>query len=183
MDKNIALIRSGLKQLVSQPCEIFSGVVIEGSLDETALTIAVQPNGSGSVIDGVTINAIANQNEGVLLIPKDNSQVIVGSVDGSGEWTLLKQSEISKAIFTIGDVGFEISDEKVIIKNGSLVFDAGSEVFKINSASESLYQLLNDLISEIQNITVPTPSGPSSPPINTPMFVTLASRLSNLLTA
>ena len=46
---------------------------------------------------------------------------------------------------------------------------------------DTLLLLLNELIAQIQLIIVATPAGPSSPPINSSAFGSIASRLNTML--
>jgi hypothetical protein len=183
MSKNTAKIRDGLKQLAYRPYEIMSGVVVENSLDESAYTISVLPTGSETAIVGVVLNTVADEDKGMLLIPKDGSHVVIGCIDGPGEWILLRAGEITKATFKINNVQYEINGAGVSIVNAGLTFNAGSEVFKMNTSTESLYEFLRDLVTATKSITVGTSGGPSTTPVNEPEFLSLLSRLENLLSA
>jgi hypothetical protein len=183
MSKNSARIKEGIINLSREPYEIMSGKVLPGSTDTSAYTISVQPSDGSAPIEGVMLNNVTENGKGLILFPKDDSDVVVGSIDGPGEWTLLKASEIRKAIITIENVVYEMNDTAVTIQNGSTHFNINTSVFKMNTASESLYQLLNDLITGITLLTVGTGTGPSTVPANVATFNTLLTRLNNLLSA
>lgn len=183
MSKNTAKIREGFAALSEKSPEIISGTVVPGSIDTGALTCRVQPTDNSAPIEGVMLNAVAENSNGLILFPKDNSNVIIGCVDGPGEWTLLRASEIDKAQITIGPVLCEIDANRVEFKNGSVVLDIGAAVFKMNTAGESLYQLLKDLVTGISVLEVVTAGVTSSVPTNAATFTSLLTRLNNLLSA
>jgi len=183
MTKNTSKIRDGIRALGTRPNEILSGTVVPGSVDEEAYTISVQPSDDGKPINGVMLCSITGSGNGLLLFPKEASSVIIGSVDGPGEWTLIRSSEISKATITIGTVTYEMDSEQVIIRNGDTIFSLSPSLFKVNTAGESLFQLLKDCFTYITEITVSTPSGVSGVPINAVDFTNLITRLNNLLTS
>jgi hypothetical protein len=70
----------------------------------------------------------------------------------------------------------------VKIESGNTVIEVES-LIRIATASESLHGILNELITAITLITVPTPAGPSGVPVNAATFNTIVTRLSNLLSA
>jgi hypothetical protein len=183
MTRNTAKIKSGIQALTHRPHEIITGTVAPGSVDSAAYTMSVQASDESAPIEGVMLNVISGDGNGLILIPKDGSNVIISSVDGQGEWALIKTSEIVKAIITIEGVTCEIDNTEVSIKNGSIVFNVGASVFKMNTAGESLFQLLNDLITALTVLTVGTGAGPSTVPTNLPTFNSLLTRLGNLLSA
>ena len=182
MNKTSTKIRTTIRELARKPNEIISGIMVAGSLNTSANTISVQPSGGGKPIEGVLLNSFAGNNNGLMLFPADNSHVIIGSIDGPGEWGLISASEITKAIITIGSVVYNMDESQVNIQNGNVVFNISDGLFKINAASESLYSLLNDLVTAITVLTVSTTSGPSGVPNNVADFSSILTRLNNLLT-
>jgi hypothetical protein len=183
MTKNTAKIKAGIRTLANAPNEIISGTVIAGSIDAGAYTVSVLPSDADESIEGVMLNAISEDGNGVILFPKDESNVVIGCVDGPGEWTLIKASEITKAIITIANVKYEINDTHVSIQNGDVLFNVSNNVFKMNTASESLFQLLKDCFTYLTALTVSTSSGISSVPVNVADFSSLITRLNNLLSS
>ncbi len=183
MNKNTAKIKTGIRSLVGNYYEITSGTVIAGSTDTSAYTISVQPSDDSDPIEGIMLNTITENGNGYILFPADGSNVVIGTVDGEGEWILIKASELDKTIVTIGNVQYEIDNNQVNIKNGNVLFSVSDSLFKMNTSSESLFQLLKDCFTYITELTVPTPSGTSSIPVNVADFNNLITRLNNLLTS
>ena len=183
MNRNTSKIKEGIRSLANQPYEIISGTVVAGSVDTHACTMSVRPSDRDTAIEGVLLNAITGSGDGMVIFPRDGSNVIIASVDGPGEWTLIKASEITKATITIGNAKYEMDNSAVNIQSGSVVFNVSTSSFKLNTASESLFQLLKDLITGITLLTVGTSTGPSSVPVNVATFNGLITRLSNLLSA
>lgn len=78
--------------------------------------------------------------------------------------------------------GFEalISDTKTSFIKGKLALEMDDK-FKINAQGKNLLTELNGLIDEIVKITVPTPVGPSGPPINSTQLTGIKEKLAQLL--
>lgn len=183
MTKNGVKICAGIRELTNKPYEIISGKVKQGSIDTSNLTISVETSDGSEPIEEVTLNVCTGISNGLVLIPKEGSDIVIGTVDGPGEWSLIRASELTKAIIKIGSVTYEMDGDQVKIENGSVVFEIGSSSFKMNTAGEGLYQLLKDLITAITFLTVGTSGGPSSVPVNVATFNSLLTRLGNLLSA
>ena len=183
MNRNTSKIKEGIRKLTNRPNEIITGTVVAGSVDNTSFIMNVQPSDDSAPIEGVLLNAISGNDDGMILIPADDSDVIIGSIDGPGEWVLLKASKITNAKITIGNVTYEMDSTQVNIQNSNVVLNISDSLFKVNTASESLFQLLKDCFTYITELTVPTPSGTSSVPVNVADFNNLITRLNNLLTS
>lgn len=178
--KNIV---DGIRELSVQTPEIKSGTVVARSLDEAACTVSIMPTGSGSPIQGITLNTMTNSNMGLVLYPEDGSNVVFGSIDGPGQWTLLKAGTLAKATINIGPVSVYIDNTQVQVSNGSTFLNVGSDAVKLNTSTESLYQLLKDCFTYLTELTVTTSTGASSVPVNVSDFTSLLTRINNLLSA
>ena len=73
--------------------------------------------------------------------------------------------------------------DRVLLKKGNAEIGVGlnNELVRVANEMHTLNGLLQQLITAIQSITVPTPSGPSGTPINSAAFSTVASNLNQLL--
>ena len=184
MTKNTGRIKAGIRALAKKPNEIISGTVVAGSVDAATCTMSVSTTNGGDPIEGVLLNAVTGDASGFVLLPEDGSSVVIGSVDGSGEWVLIQASDIVKTICTIGNVVCEIDSSQINIQNGSVLFNIGTGQFKMNSSSESLFQLLNDFMNAITTITYTNGSGAAAlTPASLPTITNLQTRLGNLLSA
>lgn len=181
MNKNTTKIRAGIHALVQRPYEVISGTVVSGSIDAAAYTATVQPSDDGEPIKGVRLHTITGSGEGMVLIPADGADVVIASIDGPGEWTVIKMGEITKAVIKIGNVTLEMDGTRATLQNHSVTLDISGSVFKMNTAAESLYTFLSDLLNYLMALTVPTPSGVSGVPVNITNFSALRTRLDNLL--
>lgn len=179
MNRNTAKINAGIRALTHKSFEIISGKAV--SVDAGAGTMVVSPSDDSEPIRDVRLIAKTSSTDGMIIYPDADSDVVIGSIDGPGEWTLLQASKITKATIKIGSVSYEMTDDKVTIQNSNVLLDISNTVFKMNTASESLFDILKDLLTYLTVLTVPTPSGPSSIPTNVADFTTLITRLSNLL--
>jgi len=179
MTRNTVKIAEGIKKLTWRPYEVIGGVV--EAVDTSKLTIDVVPDDSNHVIKGVSLSTHAEQKDGLIIIPKVGSNVVIASMDGPGMWCMLKSSEITQARITIKEVMYEMDESLVRIKNKDAGIDISDSVVKIKTRNESLFKLLKDCITCLTVLTVPTPAGTSSPPTNVSDFNNLLTRLNNLL--
>jgi len=167
MTKNVAKIRAGLRALSDEPYEIISGTVVSGSVDSDEYTVSVQRCDDSEPIEGVRLSSVTSDPNGVILIPTDDSTVVIGSIDGPGEWGLIKTSDLEKMIVTIGNTKFTITDGTVKAEDGS-----GAEMtmtdgkFRIKNGSKDFKTVLDNILQHILALTVPTGTGPSGTPIN-----------------
>ena len=81
------------------------------------------------------------------------------------------------------DYGAGVGIDKMNIQTGLRTIKA--KQFKVASDTESLYSLLNDILTQVQALTVTcvAPGSPSSPPINLAAFTAIQVRLQTFLTA
>lgn len=166
MSKNHKNIQQSIRAITDKDVEIISAVVI--GVDEDATTMEVRTSffeDADAETITVTLNAVSNNSNGYILYPAINSNVIIGNVDGPGEYTLIRASDITKAVVKIGDQVFTMDGNKYGLVKGS----------------ESMKQLLDDLVAAIKAITVTTGTGPSGTPINALTFDNIKNRIDNFL--
>jgi len=179
MSKNTAKIISGLRALVKQPEEISSGIVT--AIDTDKNTIDVLRCGDAYAVKGVLLGTFTKNTNGLILYPKIGCNVVIASIDGPGMWCLVSASEITRATIKIEHVVYTIDATQVNIQNGDVVLNISDESFKIKTQSESLYKLLKDCFTYLSQLTVSTPAGTSSVPVNIDKFTDLITRIDNLL--
>jgi hypothetical protein len=182
MTGNIHKIRAGMAQLARQPWQIIWGTVVPGSYDAVLGTVGIQPLGQTEPIDNVLINAVPGEEEGMTLVPTDNSYVVTGAIEGSGQWVILKAGEVDKAEIKRGNVTLTVDASGIQCSKGDTVVKVNNKV-EISAAGENLHGLLKDLLAAIKVLTVPTPVGTSGVPVNLADFVVLEMRIDNLLQA
>ena len=165
--------------MAQQPYEVRSGTVVPGSVDTDSYTVSILPSGGGKAIDGVLLNSTATNGNGVIAIPRDNSDVVIGTIDGPGEWVVLKTGMVDKVFVKIGNVSCIADSSGVTIQNDGVVFNVGTTKFRMNTGTENLYDLLKDLIQAIRDMSCPPTT---YKPANLTTFEGLSLRLESLLT-
>lgn len=117
MSKNRKKIVEAI-QNISAPSEdaIMSGYVKE--VDEAKATMRVVLNISGQVIEGVMLHALGGSLKGMVIIPEQDSDVVICSVDGSGEYMLVQADKIKKVIWDIG-TEIDIRCDKIVFNGGN----------------------------------------------------------------
>ena len=184
MNHTIAKIESAIKIITTKPNELKTAVVVPGSLNEDAATVTVQtPDGSLPLTDTLLL-PITNPTGGWLLIPADDADVIMGTVDGGGCRVILAATPLAKAILKVGgNTSIIAGDSGITLQAGNTTLALTATHLKLSTASDSLHALLADLLQALTLLTVPTATGTSGTPINAATFTALATRLSALLEA
>ncbi len=141
---------------------VHSGKAVAGTIDEEQMTVSVQltiddnsqdPNGSESIIsEGVLLNVVSLNNNGVILYPADGSDVLVAEVDGPGNYVVIKCSNLVKAKLTIGASMVTVTDGLIQLNDGSLggLVKVEALVSKINAIEE----LLNNLKTAVTAVVI-----------------------------
>jgi len=156
-------INEKLHGALHKEAEIMSGVV--QSVDEGNYLMSVMPTLSDVAVDEVMLNAVSANGFGLILIPAVGSNVIIGCVDGPGEYVLLKGSNITKAIILIGNMQFVMDGAK----------------FGLYIGGESLGKIGSDLIDKMLAMTFTNGGGTTSPPNNSTDLSAIKTRLNNFL--
>ncbi|MBL7693063.1 MAG: hypothetical protein JNM41_15825 [Flavipsychrobacter sp.] len=182
MNRNSVRIIDGLKELSRRPFEIVSGKVVAGSIDAGANTMSVVLSANGLEIKDVLFKATSDGTDGVIATPEEGSDVVIGSIDGSGQWTLLQASSVSKWEVRLHGRSVVVTPESIQIDTGMATVRVAEKV-TIRCGAEDLYTLLRDILDSIKLITVTTSTGPSSVPVNVALFDAILLRLNNLLAA
>ncbi|WP_299212724.1 hypothetical protein [uncultured Dokdonia sp.] len=100
-------------------------------------------------------------NEDMTVVTLLENELTITTDQGNGYMASVKDGEV---LITKDDLTFKLTDLVTIEKGG------------VNLGTE-----LQTLITQLQALTVPTPVGPSGPPINANNFATIGTNLSNLL--
>jgi len=159
--------------------QIRSGTVLAGSVSSTSNTCSVQMS-DGPVMSDVLLSAVSDDANGIICYPKDNSDVVIGCINGAGQWAILLCSEFDQYKISVADVKLLISDAGIQLTKSMTSVNI-TDLVKIVTSSESLHAILTDLVNAIALLTVGTPSGPSTVPANVSSFTALLPRINNLL--
>lgn len=175
---------------------IFQAAVKE--VDEETFSCTVLVDDAVNYFD-VRLRGLVNAElQGIALIPKIESTVLVCRIGNSNELFVCQYTEIDKVILTSGDVSLTLDQDKIELLKGedvsvfmnaeSLTVKAGEATIKtttggltLTKGSSGLKKTLDNLLTAIQKLTVTTGVGPSGPPINIADFVTVQQDLSNYL--
>ncbi len=146
---------------------VFSGSVVAGSVNTSELTCSVllSIDNLMAPTECILLNPVTDNASGMVLYPADNSNVIVAQIDGPCKYAIIRYSEITKAVITVDNTVFTMTN-------------AG---YKIERGSVSLTSIMQNILNHIMALTVTTPSGPSGVPINLSSFTSDLSDLNNLL--
>lgn len=149
---------------------LLSGKVVAGSIDNENYTVDVlltidsdtdEDDSLNVPSEGVFLGCVSMNNNGILLYPADNSDVIIGSVDGDGNYTLLKCSNLLKVMVLIGGSAFLIQDGLIEFNNGSL--GGLTKTLVLQRELNKVKTILQDVLSVIMGTIVTEPgSGAAS---------------------
>lgn len=123
---------------------IMSGVVKEVNEEEGTCGVDLSVDDEDTTTSGIMINAVTHNNNGVLLIPAQNSNVWVAEIDGPGKWGIIKCSNVEKVIIKIaGTPEMEITSEHIKMNGGS-----NRGLVKV----EPLVDKINEIVRDIQKL-------------------------------
>lgn len=174
-DGSVIVLSSGDYKLNFQP-----GVVDDGgssNFEQKPDSFADYP--SELIGDQLLINS------GRVIISSKESEMIFYS---KGNYGFISDSALS--IDNKGGMIVNTDDDVIYTTNGSnyTIETETGEIHLGNGGSEeplvlgdTLVELLNELCTELQAMTHPTPAGPSGPPVNAPKFAAIASKLKTIL--
>jgi|AMZC01.1.fsa_nt_AMZC01002902.1_18 hypothetical protein len=119
------------------------------------------------LLDQVRLKAVIDDDENAfLIIPKEGSYVLISPLAGNNA------NQIIAAYSVV---------ERLELKIERTLFKIDKEGFLLSRQNDSLQNVLSDLIDAINSITVPTGTGPSGTPINSPSFNNIKLRLQKIL--
>lgn len=139
-------IIDSIRRLVHKPYELLSGTVVAGSVDLSKYTCSVQltrMDDGDTPLANVMLSSVSENGNGVIYIPADGSNVIVGSVDGPGEFFLVHCSDLVKVMVTIQNTILTIT----------------ADGYSITRGGESLTKILTDLMNALVQLTTQSPGG------------------------
>lgn len=143
MSQNEEKIRAALDQMGQKDYEVVSAYV--KSVDEAAATMVVVINDGDLEVEDVMLRGVVTDLTGIILVPEVDSDVVIGSVDGPGEWVLLKASKLAKIMIDVPEL--LITCPSVVINNGDnkglLILDQVKDNF------DQIKQYLNTLVTAI----------------------------------
>lgn len=170
MSKNRKKIVAAIQGL-GAPVEdtVMSGYV--KTIDENKAVMSVVLNTSGQLVEGVLLHALGNSLKGFVVIPEPDSDVVICSVDGSGEYMLLQVDKIKKILLDIDSLQAKVSS-KIEISCDNIVFNGGENggMVKVTDVVGRLNDIetkVNDIISVFfqhthKVIAIGQPVGPIS---------------------
>ena len=146
---------------------VMMGVVVAGSVDETQNTckVVLSKDDDDTPTEGVMLNGIQLNSNGFILYPADNSYVWVAEIDGPGKYGIVRCSDLVKVTCTAGAAQLTIEGGKFQIMNGSA----------------NLTTILQNILTHILALTVPTPAGNSGVALNAADFNNDLTDVNNLL--
>ncbi len=143
---------------------VMSGKVVAGSVDAANGVCKVLINmhdTETAAAEGILLNAVSMNSNGMMLYPADNSQVWIAEIDGQGKWGLIKCSNLVRMIITIGD-------RKLTIQGDEAFFDAGGNggltiTPELKKQLDKNNELLTAILNVINGAPIPEPgSGAAS---------------------
>ena len=125
-------------------------------VDEEKGTMKVELNDSLQIIEDVLLNALDGEADGITIIPEDDTDVIIASVDAPGEYVLISAGKIKKVI---------VKSTEISVECENVVFNGGDnkglvKVKELTDKVNNLEDLVNNLLSTLQGVIIPlAPSG------------------------
>jgi hypothetical protein len=171
----------GRKGKTSHP--IMMGKMVAGTLDGDNMicSVLLSADDEDAPTPGVLLNAVALDALGFVLYPADGSVVWVAEVNGPGMWGVIKCSELLQMTVNIGNAQVAVSNSQLSLNcAGAGFYTAGNGKWKIYNNTQNFFNILTDLMAALEALTVATPSGNSSVPLNLTDLQNVASHMNDL---
>ena len=131
---------------------VMSGVVTAVDSDGMTCTVQLTADAVGSPTDGILLNVITDNTNGMNLVPAVNAHCVVAEVDGPGQLKqLLWASEYTKIKGTAGSSQFTVENDLIQFNDGSL--DGMVKVAALKTKLNNLENLVNDLVTKFNSHT------------------------------
>jgi hypothetical protein len=178
---------------------VMSGVVTAVDSGEMTCTVQLTADAEDTPTDGILLNVLLENTNGMYMLPVVDANCVVCEVDGPGQLKqLLWADSYTKVQVTVGssqltviDGNVEVavgnsqltvtSDQIEAVVGGSTKLTMTSSGHKIEAGGQDLGTALQNLLTHIMAITVPTGTGPSGIPNNLADFLSDATTLSGIL--
>lgn len=140
-------IGESIRRITGMQPVVMSGKVKEVQESEGTCSVVLTMDGD-EVTEGVLITAVSGNSNGVVQVPKPDSQVWVAEIDGPGKWGIVKYSDVSKVLIGSDDV-------EVVINGGGLGGMTKTPVLK--TELDKVKNLLLHLTTIINGAPIPEP--------------------------
>jgi hypothetical protein len=162
-------IKEGIQRLAGTWGKDFVSIIEAEviSVDETTRTAIAKPL-SGDYNANITINLLANPNDGFILVPSVGSTVIV-AMTNKNDYFVVQFSDIDKVRITIGQFEILMTENELLLGDGSY-----EGLVKVSD----LVTKLNNLENKVNTI-ITWGLGVTPPLATTPLIVTTQTELEN----
>ena len=177
-------IREALKALLGDGNSFESAAVLNG------IVLTVKEKSADVEVDGlvyydVQLQAIADgSGKSFLCYPKQNTKCLIANIEHGERYYMLASDEVEKIVADIQGGKMVLDSDGFQYEKGNATFSVNNGKVTIKSGSNSLGDLIDELLTAILSLTVTTttPTNPTSTPINFADFATLKIKFKSLLT-
>lgn len=126
------------------------------------------------------VQLMAEVDDGMLLIPSIGSTIIVGYSKRNVPYIALF-SQIDKVVIVTGNSTITQTTDSIVAANGQSTFTIKDAGYSLEWGTESMRNILSDLVDQIIGISVPTNTGVSGNPLNISALTEIKQRIQNIL--
>lgn len=188
-------VRDIFREIADPGAELYSVIGEITAIDQEEMTCDVQPLNGSAAIFGVRMSA-APDHSGLHIIPLVGSTCIVTFLSKDTAF-LSMASDLDHVLIDVEGTAVKVYADGVEMGTGNSEFNmlsaetmmaSGAEVkvasggVLVKNGAETLRSILDDLITQIGLLTVGTPAGPSTVPVNAAAFNLIKARIATLLT-
>lgn len=136
-----------------------ANVIIEAKVKSVSNDNLVLCEANSLDIPDVQLRPIVDgANKAVLVIPKVNSYVLIGSIEGRQEYIVLKVEEAEKILVKVGNMTFDILD--TVIKLNGDTHGGLTKIQALTTKINNIENKVNAILSALQAVVIPlAPSG------------------------
>lgn len=167
----------------------FTGKVV--SVDKDANTCVVDVDGLEKADVRLTSVVDAAQQK-LIIYPSVDSQVTLGILENDAQQCYVAkygvvdeislETETDISVTCKGNLSVWVDGDLDIQRDG-MTFNMSANGFLLEKSNETLYDIMNDLLTELQAATYANGAGATGPALNVANFAALQARIPNLLTS
>lgn len=125
------------------------------TIDRAKLTCTVQPYDGSAEVTEVQFRAKLGANDGFIIIPKLNSDVLIGFINGdSADAFIIETSEIEEIYIEVGGMKLVIKDGKLYMNTDSLTSEQAVKGTTLKAQLQTMEQRIDALFTAIQSSAV-----------------------------
>lgn len=170
--KDIKEIGEHIRRIAGVQPVVMSGKVQEVQEDDGTCSVLLSIDDEAT--EGVLLTSVTGNANGVVILPKAESQVWVAEIDGPGKWGIVKYGEIEKVTVKMGGTPeIVVTEGEIVMNGGGLGGLTKTQVLK--TELDKVKDFLTHLKTVIGGSPIPEPGSGSPSALQAALSAAIAS--------